>query len=110
MRSKLGLLLMGSGLLMLAAAGLLLLHNFREDASAGQASQQILEQLAEEPAAALPETRPVGDMTRRESDGHAYIGTLSLPALELELPVMADWDYPSLKIAPLPVQRLPADR
>ena len=39
-------------------------------------------------------------MTEVEIDGYAYIGYLSIPGLELELPVMADWDYPRLKIAP----------
>lgn len=39
-------------------------------------------------------------MTERMIDGYAYIGYLSLPALGLELPVMADWDYPRLRVAP----------
>ena len=33
-------------------------------------------------------------------DGHAYIGYLSLPTLELDLPVMSEWSYPKMKIAP----------
>ena len=33
-------------------------------------------------------------------DGYEYIGYLSIPDLELELPVMAEWDYNRLKIAP----------
>lgn len=33
-------------------------------------------------------------------DGYDYIGTLTIPALELELPVMAEWDYDRLLIAP----------
>lgn len=33
-------------------------------------------------------------------DGHAYIGYLSIPDVGLELPVMADWSYSKLKIAP----------
>lgn len=39
-------------------------------------------------------------MTEVEIEGHSYIGVLSVPALELELPVMADWSYRKLKIAP----------
>lgn len=39
-------------------------------------------------------------MTEVEIDGHSYIGYLSIPSQGLELPVMAQWDYPSLKIAP----------
>lgn len=35
-----------------------------------------------------------------EIDGYGYIGFLTIPSLELELPVMADWSYAQLKIAP----------
>ena len=33
-------------------------------------------------------------------DGSAYIGTLQIPALGLRLPVLRDWSYPNLRIAP----------
>ena len=33
-------------------------------------------------------------------DGHDYIGTLHVPALELDLPIMSDFSYSNLKIAP----------
>ncbi len=39
-------------------------------------------------------------MTEVEINGHAYIGYLSIPKLELELPVMADWSYSKLRISP----------
>ena len=39
-------------------------------------------------------------MTEVEIDGYAYIGYLSIPALDLELPVMSEWSYPQLKISP----------
>ena len=33
-------------------------------------------------------------------DDQAYIGVLSLPALQLELPIMSEWSYAKLRIAP----------
>ena len=39
-------------------------------------------------------------MTEVVIDGYAYIGYLSIPSLGLELPVMSEWDYTRLKIAP----------
>ena len=33
-------------------------------------------------------------------DGNNYIATISIPVLDIELPVMADWDYKKMKIAP----------
>ena len=40
------------------------------------------------------------EMTVKQIDGYGYVGYLSLPALQLELPVMAECDYERLKIAP----------
>lgn len=39
-------------------------------------------------------------MEEVEIDGHRYIGYLSMPTVELELPIMSDWSYEKLTIAP----------
>lgn len=41
-----------------------------------------------------------GEMAELEVDGYSYIGYLSIPSLNLELPVMSDWDYARLRVAP----------
>lgn len=43
---------------------------------------------------------PEKDMPSLEIDGYRYIGTVTIPLLDLELPIMEDWSYPLLKIAP----------
>lgn len=43
---------------------------------------------------------PTMDMPTVEIDGHLYIGFVSIPKLELMLPVMDSWSYPQLKISP----------
>lgn len=109
-RRKLGTVLMLLGLLSIAAAISLLLYGRREAAAAEKASAQILPQLiaqiANSSAAAEPEAVPV-DVTVAEPelytvtiDDQDYIGYVIIPALNLELPVMADWSYPQLKTAP----------
>jgi sortase A len=35
-----------------------------------------------------------------EVDGYDYIGTLEIPSLSLDLPVMSSWSYAGLNIAP----------
>ena len=40
------------------------------------------------------------EMLTAEVDGYDCIGVLSIPVLELELPVLTDWSYEKLKIAP----------
>ena len=50
---------------------------------------------------ASPETDPYNlEMTVTEIDDYGYVGYLSIPALDLELPVMSQWDYTWLKISP----------
>ena len=40
------------------------------------------------------------EMPTTQVDGYDCIGVLSIPVLELELPVLTDWSYAKLKIAP----------
>ena len=40
------------------------------------------------------------EMTVTAIDGWDYIGYLSIPSIGLALPVMSEWSYPGLKIAP----------
>lgn len=107
-----GFVCMLLGVLLLAGAGLLLYENHREEAAAGSESAAVLtrlrEALAEDvqtDAAAAPEhdetqTDAPRDMPTLEIDGQAYIGYLELPTLGLTLPVMNDWSYERLRIAP----------
>lgn len=43
---------------------------------------------------------PEMDMPETEIDGTKYIGTLEIPKIALDLPVISEWSYQSLKIAP----------
>lgn len=109
-------MLLGTALIFGALS--LFIYNQHEATEAEMASMNLLPQLMEviednEKAATEPETyaQPVGtpvdyldpsafEMTEVEIDGYAYIGYLSIPKLELELPIMADWDYTRLRISP----------
>lgn len=107
-----GLVLAAAGAVLILSALLLLFHNRQEDRQAGERSQAVLEELrrvatddATLPAGSLaategPEATQVPEMPTVQIDGYDYIGTLTIPALELELPVMAQWDYDRLTIAP----------
>ncbi|MCD7757070.1 MAG: sortase [Clostridiales bacterium] len=103
MRRKIGAVFMVLGLLLLLAAVALLVYNKWDDYRAGRTAAEI--HAALESAAAENETsrstEPVGDLMETiEIDGYEYIGTLTIPTLELELPIMEEWSYPGLKIAP----------
>lgn len=55
----------------------------------------------EETAAAAPSAPvPIAEPAPIKINGHDCIGYLEIPSLSLSLPVMADWDYAKLDIAP----------
>ena len=95
-------MLMGTVLILAALS--LFLWNRREDEQAAVASADILPQVLtyiEEAAEAPAPPDPFDPtMTEAEIDGYMYIGYLSIPDLGLELPVMSEWDYKRLNIAP----------
>lgn len=43
---------------------------------------------------------PEMEMPTTETEGNEYIGVLEIPALALSLPVISEWSYPNLKLAP----------
>lgn len=88
-----GLVLMALGLMLLAAAGALSARNRTEDIRAGAASTRtlaIIDALVTTPSE--PEAAA--------SDDPDYLGRLTIPRLELELPVFSQWSYENLKTAP----------
>ena len=117
------------GLLLIAAAAALVLHNLAEEHRALVASAQaeaVLERhiqavrppsavTPEAPVTDLPEPLPIPsepveipdyqlnpemEMPAVEHEENSYIGILSLPTLGLDLPIIGTWDYAALQTAP----------
>ena len=91
---------MGLGAVLVLAALSLFLWNWYEAKQAERSTEEILPQLIQK-----IECQPQSDlydstMTEVEIDGYQYIGYLMIPSLELQLPVMSEWDYTRLRIAP----------
>ena len=118
MKTNRGTVWINAGLLLIAAALFLSAYNERESHEARDSAQQVIAQLCDalptEAGDALPteagETEPTTlpeslpdvqrEMPVKTINGRDYIGVLSIPSLELELPVISQWDYPALKVAP----------
>lgn len=113
MRNKRGRICIAAGIVLLLMAMGLTAYNILDDARAYTGSQKALTQLLdveierEELSQDLPEyilpdymVDARVEMPVVEIDGNSYIGYLSIPSLELELPVLSEWSYPNLKIAP----------
>ena len=118
-RKQKGLLLITMGLLLIAAALILVSYNLYDGLRAERAASQVVDQLsADFPSEAAPEApagsagdqepavipdyvlNPDMEMPVENIDGTDVIGVLRIPALELELPVISEWSYPDLKTAP----------
>lgn len=105
-KSKVGTALIILGIAAVLAAVGLLVWNINEDRQAENSVMDIMPLLEEQREQALAEAAAANEedtsdeMTVKEVDGYGYIGSLSLPTLNLELPVMETWDYKRLKIAP----------
>lgn len=127
MPKKAGIIFVMLGVVLILSALLLFLYNGLEDRRAGQQAESLMDDIhsamteetdpttkpteiekptetekpteieieSTEPQETLPAEMPVVMI-----DGYDYIGYVSIPDLELELPVMAEWDYSRLKIAP----------
>ena len=117
---------MAVGAALILSALVLLLHNRYADARAGREAETLLagveaaisSQAAAEQGKTRPrgqETRPTGEKNGTEPtaaealdpempvamlEGYGYVGYVEIPALGLKLPVMSDWDYTRLEIAP----------
>ena len=110
MRNKLGILFMTFGLLLIAGAAGLFLYNQNVQRQAADAVEVLLpkmQSIIAQRAQEQPEQRPweepdprPAEMTAEEIDGHFYIGYVSMPALGLELPVMAQGSDSQLRLAP----------
>lgn len=121
MNKKHGLFCVVLGAALLIAALSLVVYNSMENKKSGEAAQSVLEELVE----IIPTVPPTEPATEAVTAGNifqeyenaaepeeekpeptvvvaqnGYIGIISIPDLDLELPVMSQWSYPNLNIAP----------
>ena len=104
MKANRGTVWINAGLLLIAAALFLSVYNEWESHEARDSARQVIAQLCDELPTEAGEPTTLPDVRRempvKTINGRDYIGVLSIPSLELELPVISQWDYPALKVAP----------
>lgn len=91
------------GFVFLFCAFALFLKNKYEDKYAGIKSHdtylKIQEELNKDKREEITQIENI-EMKKLNIDGNDYIGTINIPTLGLELPIMEDWDYDKMKISP----------
>lgn len=113
MRKVFGISCIGLGLICLMISAGFVFYNEHEAKQGEQASQSLLQNVqtqiaAQQPPEVIPEeTLPlsiqepgVDEMMTVPVGNYDSIGILTIPVLELELPVLTDWSYEKLKDAP----------
>ena len=119
-KTRMGNILLAAGALFLTVALLLTGSNLYETYQAGQASERLFQEVfsriesQSQDADSLSQAvlaggeeetpeyllNPEMEMPVEEIEGNGYIGLLEIPALGLSLPVMSEWSYQNLKLAP----------
>lgn len=112
MKNRRGLILISLGVLLFLGALGLTGYNLWDERRAEKAVMSVvaeMDELIPEPDTSVP---PAGDFTPDyvlapkiemptvTVDGREYVGYLTIPVLDLTLPVMSDWSYDELKIGP----------
>lgn len=103
MPKKAGIAIVAIGAVLILSALLLFLYNRYEDERARREAESLLEgvEAVIDGKTAGPDlTQLAPQMPVVTLDGYEYVGYVEIPALELKLPVMSDWDYTRLSIAP----------
>jgi sortase A len=104
--NKLGKRLIKTGILLIIISLALITHNNYEEINAGKKSKLALEEIKNniiEEDNNINKTIVDNSTNKTETtniNGHDYIGTITIPTLNLELPIMSEYDYDKLKISP----------
>ena len=104
--NKLGKRLIKTGILLIIVSLALITYNNYEEINAGKKSKLALEEIKNniiEEDNNIAQTivdNPTNKTETTNVDGHDYIGTITIPTLNLELPIMSEYDYDKLKISP----------
>lgn len=118
-RNQTGTALIIVGVLCLLSAAALWGYNTMQERTAGETVREVLQEIAPPvnnpdkpqyedlqggwvPEIQLPNyvLNPQMDLPEKEYDGRIYVGVITIPALNVELPVLKQWSRPGAKVAP----------
>ena len=98
--NKSGWILVIIGCILIIVSVLMIIFNNYNDKKAAVESKKIYDKLQDNYISEEATTTLNKNMKVVNIDGNDYIATIYIPVLNLELPVMSDWDYDKMKISP----------
>ena len=105
--NKLGKLFITLGVILIVISISMLIYNKYEDINAGISSKDVLaiientmDEINQENDLDIFVNDYFKEMETTSIKGYDYIGKIIIPKLSLELPIMSEYDYDRLKIAP----------
>lgn len=103
--NKIGKIFIIVGLFLITLSISIIINNRYDEYNAGIKSQEVLDTLKENYnednlKVVNTITNEIKDMKTTNIDGYDYIGWITIPSLNLELPIMSEHDYTRLSIAP----------
>lgn len=97
-----GKVMMAIGLVCIIGAMAFVIRNYKENREAGQLADSymssILDQIPDYDEKISVPTE--GEMPAIDVDGQSFIGIVSIPSLDIELPIQRDWSSQNAKISP----------
>ena len=98
-KTKIGIILMAFGLLLIAAAGGLFAYNAANDKKAGETADKIIATVEKAGDDSEYEEEENGERYTA-IDGEKYIGVISITSLGIELPVQSEYSLSKLQNSP----------
>ena len=95
---RIGTIFVIFGLVLICSALSLLFYNSYQEQKAYQETENVLSALESETQNSTQDYS--SDEITVDVNGYDYIGFVEIPKIEIKLPVLSEWDYARLKIAP----------
>ena len=100
MRKRIGIICISLGVICLFCSVGFLVYNRWEAQNAAKSTDTLLEDVQSMIGQNIAQDEIPQKMPTVNADGYDCIGILTIPVLDLELPVLTDWSYAKLKKAP----------
>ena len=100
MKKTIGIICIIAGIAMIFLSIYLIGKNYYVEYNAGKSIDNVIPKLEEKIGSADVGTDTLADVEETIVDGHVYTGIIKVPSQNLELPIIKEWNYDNLEIAP----------